>query len=149
MTFEARREYLRRIVVRYRAGTRAMKGQILGEFCSVTGYNRKYAVRLLNGEAPESLVRRPVRRQAKYSPAVVTVLSGVWQAAGYPWSVRLKALLPVWLPWARKRFKLTPAVEKQLLAISARQIDRRLSDSKARIKKRVYGRTRPGSPPPA
>src|SRR5438046_6319304 len=25
----------------------------------------------------------------------------IWEAAGYPWSLRLKALLPLWLPWAR------------------------------------------------
>jgi len=36
-------------------------------------------------------------------------------------SVRLKALLPAWMPWIRKRFKLSPAIEKQLLSISPRQ----------------------------
>src|SRR5437016_1376766 len=27
----------------------------------------------------------------------------IWEAAGYPWSVRLKALLPGWMPWIGKR----------------------------------------------
>jgi hypothetical protein len=35
---------------------------------------------------------------------VISVLAAVWEAAGYPWSVRLKALLPSWMPWIRKRW---------------------------------------------
>jgi hypothetical protein len=36
-------------------------------------------------------------------------------------------------------------VEKQLLSISARQMDRRLKNKKAHIRKRIYGRTKPGT----
>ena len=54
-----------------------------------TGYNRKYAIRLLNGLAPEQQrVRRPRGRKPRYSKAVVSVLAAVWAAAGYPWSVQ-------------------------------------------------------------
>jgi hypothetical protein len=73
------------------------------------------------------------------------VLRAVWEAANYPWSTRLRALLPLWLPWVRQRFSLTRAQEKQLLAISARQIDRRLQDHKTQLKRRLYGRTKPGT----
>jgi transposase InsO family protein len=38
-----------------------------------------------------------------------------------------------------------PPFEQQLLAISARQIDRRLQPKKTQIKKRIYGRTKPGT----
>jgi transposase InsO family protein len=73
-------------------------------------------------------------------------LEAIWRASGYPWSVRLKGLLPLWLPWARKRLRgLTPELERQLLAISPRQVDRRLARSKRRQKRRLYGRTKPGS----
>ena len=65
------------------------------------------------------------------------MLKGVWGAAGYPWSVRLKALIPLWMPWVREHFHLRPEVERQLLAISARQIDRRL---------RPYKSLRPATP---
>ena len=58
------------------------------------------------------------------------MLTAVWEAAGYPWSVRLKALLPLWMPWIRKRFRLRAEVEKELLKISPRQIDRRLKAAK-------------------
>jgi len=58
--------------------------------------------------------------------------------------VRLKALLPLWMPWIRKRFGVRPEIERQLLRISARQIDRRLRAKKAQHKRRMYGRTKPG-----
>jgi len=75
----------------------------------------------------------------------VAVLQAVWEAAGYPWSVRLKALLPLWMPWVRKRFRVSAEVERQLLGISARQMDRRLRERKRRRKRRLYGSTRPGA----
>ncbi len=72
------------------------------------------------------------------------MLTSVWEAAaGYPWSVRLKALLPAWMPWIRKRFKLSPEIEKQLLAISPRQMDRRLAAEKNQQRRRIDGRTKP------
>jgi len=76
---------------------------------------------------------------------MVEALRAIWEAAGYPWSLRLKALLPLWLPWARRRLRLRPAVEAQLLAISPRQIDRRLAPHRRLLTKRLYGRTKPGS----
>jgi hypothetical protein len=76
---------------------------------------------------------------------VISLLAAIWQAAGYPWSVRLKALLPLWLPWTAKRFHLNPALQHQLLSISPATMDRRLKTQKLRLKKNLYGRTKPGS----
>jgi hypothetical protein len=81
----------------------------------------------------------------RYGPRAISILREVWEAAGYPWSVRLKAILRRWLPWIRKRFGLALETQRQLLSISARQIDRRLGQSKRRFKRRLYGRTKPGS----
>jgi len=50
----------------------------------------------------------------------------VWEAAGYPWSVRRKAMLPAWMPWIRKRFGMGREMEREFLAISPRQMERRL-----------------------
>jgi hypothetical protein len=141
----SRWEYLRRIHPRYRSASRAEKGRILDEFCKVTGYNRKYALRVLNGPPPERRPRRRRPRRPTYGRKVVVILAAIWEAAGYPWSVRLKALIPLWLPWVRKRFSMGPTVESQLLRISARQIDRRLREHKKKAGRRLYGRTKPGS----
>jgi hypothetical protein len=118
---------------------------MLNEFCLTTGYHRKYAIRILNGPAPGKGPARPVRkRELSYGHELLSVLTSVWEAAGYPWSVRLKALLPAWMPWIRKRFKLGPEIEKQLLSISPRQMDRRLAAKKNQQRRRIYGRTKPG-----
>jgi hypothetical protein len=119
---------------------------MLDEFCLTTGYHRKYAIRLLNGPPPGK--REEVRargRKPQYSPEVVTLLVAVWEAAGYPWSVRLKAILPIWMPWIRRRYKPSAETERQLLSISARQIDRRLAGKKRQCQQRLYGQTQPGT----
>jgi hypothetical protein len=138
-------EYLKAIHPRYRQAPRAEKGRILDEFCQVTGYHRKSALRLLHGPPPG---RRPPsrrRRALTYGTRVIQVLAAISRAAGYPWSIRLQALLPLWLPWARTRFRLTPALEQQLLALSPRQMDRRLAPYKPQGQRGRYGRTKPGT----
>lgn len=145
MNAQAKGEYLQAVYPRYRQARRREKQRILDEFCHIAGYHRKYAIRLLRGPLPGPASRRPRRRAATYGPTVITALHAIWEAAGYPWSVRLKALLPLWLPWARRRLRLARRVEQQLLAISPRQIDRRLAPHKRQLKKRLYGRTKPGT----
>lgn len=142
---QARWEYLCRVWPRYREAGRVEKGRLLDEVCRVTGYHRKYALRRLNGPPAESRPPRKRLRGPSYSKAVDHALRLVWEAANYPWSVRLKALLPVWLPWLKKRLSLSPRLQSQLLRISPRQIDRRLRPYKQHAKRRLYGRTKPGS----
>ena len=45
----------------------------------------------------------------------MAVLKAVWKAADYPCSVRLKTLLPKWMPWIRPRFQLTPEEQAAFL----------------------------------
>lgn len=132
---------------RYReAADRETKGALLDEFCATTKYHRKYATALLNRSAEDAAPKRPRRRRKAYSAAAVCVIEAIWKAAGRPWSVRLKALLPLWMPWARLRLgPVAPETERQVLAISARQIDRRLAAKKRRFKRGLYGRTKPGT----
>lgn len=140
---EARREYLTRMRERYVGASRREKSRLLDEAVAMTGYHRKALIRTWRAERPAR--RRRGGRPTRYGPAVVRALTAVWTAAGYPWSVRLKALLPAWLPWARKRLALTAAVDAALRTISARQIDRVLAPRKRVIRRRQYGRTKPGT----
>jgi len=144
---KAKWEYFRAIYERYRTAGQKMKQAILNEFCVNTGYQRKYAIRLLNGPAPGKRPERASRRRRglSYGHETLSILTAVWEAAGYPWSVRLKALLPIWLPWIRKRFRMRAEIERQLLSISPRQMDRRLRTKKTQLKRRLYGRTKPGT----
>jgi len=142
---QARQEYLAQMRDRYLRASRREKGRLLTEAVTVTGYHRKAIIRAWQRPAVRR-ARGPRRgRPTRYGPAVVRALVAIWTAAGYPWSQRLQALLPTWRPWARRRLGLTPATEAGLGQISARQIDRVLAPQKRRIRRRQYGRTKPGT----
>ena len=142
---QARQEYLAQLRDRYLRAARREKGRMLTEAVTVTGYHRKAIIRAWRRPAVRP-ARGPRRgRPTRYDAAVVRALRAIWSAAGYPWSRRLKALLPTWLPWARRRLALSPATEQQVRAISARQIDRVLAPHKRTIRRRLYGRTKPGT----
>ena len=147
MKTTSRKDYLQRIYQRYRNAGGSEKRHILDEFCANCGYHRKYAIRLLNGAPPASKpVSRPRRRRkVSYGAQVISILEAVWEAADYPWSLRLKALLPQWMRWIRRRFRLTAEIEEQLLRISPRAIDYRLQSRKRVLRKRIYGNTKPGT----
>jgi hypothetical protein len=147
MARQSKREYWRSIHKRYHQATRKEKTVILEEFCKVCGYNRKYAIWLLSRPLSHGTARRRAvsRRSVTYGKATITVLAKVWEASGYLCSQRLKAALPQWLPWVKKHFEVNGQLQKDLLAISARQMDRRLLLLKRNAKRRLYGTTRPGS----
>ncbi len=146
MSGKTRWDYLKAIYLRYQKVSKPFRARILDEFCQVCDYNRKYAIRLLNGPTPQKpkTITRKGRRPA-YGAKMISALAAIWAAAGYPCSVRLKALLPLWLPWAIKRLALTVEMQKQLLAISPSTIDRRLKGKRGQLKTRLYGRTKPGT----
>ena len=146
MARQSKREYLRSIQERYRRAGRAEKSTMLEEFCKVCGYNRKYAIWLLKRPLSPAKAPRPrTKHSVTYSKAAITTLAKIWEASGYLCAQRLKSALPQWLPWAKQHFDISKELEKQLLAISARQMDRRLFSYKRTVKRRIYGTTRPGS----
>jgi len=59
MVLQSRRDYLEAIRNRYRKACRKEKSVILGEFCVVCGYNRKYAIRLSRKKPSSSSGRKP------------------------------------------------------------------------------------------
>ena len=127
---------------RYCAAQRTERGRLLDEIVAVTGLHRKHVIRALGREP---LRRRRPRRESCYGPEVVAVLAAIWTAADYPWSLRLKAMLPLWLRWAKARMVMSVACEASLLRISARSIDRLLRSKRGELRRRHYGRTKPGT----
>ena len=89
MSQKGKWEYFKAIYGRYREAGRRGKRVILDEICLNTGYHRKYAIRPLNGPPPEKVPRRTRRRRTIYSSHAISILTVVWEAAGYPWSVKL------------------------------------------------------------
>ena len=124
---QARHEYVAQRRGRYLGASRREKGRLLTEAVTVTGSHRKALIRAWR--RPKARRARGPRRgrPTRYDAAVVRTLRAIWEAAGYPWSRRLQALLPMWLPWARRRLAVSPATEAQVRAISPRQMDRLLA----------------------
>ena len=138
--------YMKTIHSRYQKADRAKKKVILDEFCQTYRCHRIHAIRLLNGPVPSA--NPPPRRngrQQRYKGYLVKVLETVWEASYYLWSARLMAALPTWMPLIRKRFPLTTAQEEQLLTVSPATIDRLLAETKLRLRRRIYGTTKPGT----
>lgn len=141
-------EYLKSIYDRYHKATRDDKSTILDEFCRTAHCHRKHAIRLLAGPKPSQnsiRVPKPRGRAFRYSPHVLQVLESIWKATGFLCAPRLKAALPDWIPAARQHLSIDEPTERMLLAISPRQIDRRLAHHKHRLKRRLYGTTKPGT----
>jgi hypothetical protein len=80
MSFRAKRELLVQVAPRYLAARHGQRSVILDEFVAVTGYERKYAIRLLLGpsRAPEPIRRA---RVGHYGAAVQQALATAWSAA--------------------------------------------------------------------
>ena len=60
MSFRGKRELLVQVAPRYSSARHGQRSAILDEFVAVTGYERKYAIRLLLGPIrPPAPIRRP------------------------------------------------------------------------------------------
>jgi len=140
---KACRQYAAQIRKRYRGADRAGRRRLLDEFVAVTGYHRKYAIALLGREpAPRA---RPPGRPGRFTAEVLEALVQIWRAADYPWSARLVVILREWMPHARVRLGLSDEVVQLLLGMSARSIDRVLHAHRTALRRRIYGRTKPGT----
>src|SRR5207249_11421705 len=114
MSGRSRREYLAVIYSRYRRAGLQEKQVILDEFCRNGGYNRKYAIRLLNGPAPHRRREPPPRRHRSpsYSKGVTAALAAAREAPSHPCAARLNASLRLWMPWLRARRRLRAAIAR-------------------------------------
>lgn len=101
MTISKRRFELELLRKRYRQATKSVRVTILGEFCANFGYNRKYAIRLLQMEPDinKSIGCKKRGPKPKYQPEkIVPILKEIWFASDQVCSKKLQALIPFWLP---------------------------------------------------
>jgi hypothetical protein len=127
----ARRELIDSVRARYRSSEPMGKRLILREFTALTGYHRKSAIRVLNGEASESDPAAP-RRPRIYDDSFCRTLVVLWEASDRVCGKRLCALLPVLVP-ALERHRhliLEPLARTKLLGVSAATIDRLLAEAR-------------------
>ncbi len=146
MVLRSRQEYLEAIFSRYRRSSRKDKAVILDEFCAICGYNRKYAIRLLRKGKAEALPRRkPGPRSIYHDERLLNALKRIWFATDQMCSKKLKAAIPLWLPFYEQEFEtLTAEIRDKLLSASPATIDRLLKPVRVFHKKGRCG-TRPGT----
>ena len=105
MSIEAKAQYLGRIYDRYQRAGRQHTSKILDEFCSVCGYHRKAALRLLNAPLEGAPRRRPGPKPIYDRARLLGPLKTIWLASEQPCGKRLKEIIPLWLRTSRKAFR--------------------------------------------
>ena len=91
-------EYVKAIYKRYQKASLKLRTAILNEFCQVCHYNRKYAIRKLNGTQPEKSPGPFKRKRGfQYGSTALSILETVWKEADYPCGLRLKAIVQDWI----------------------------------------------------
>lgn len=146
MSNSAKKEYLNEIRKRYFTATRIEKSNILDEVCTVCNYNRKYAIRLISKK--QKLHNKKKGRPRKYqSQAITLFLKDLWVLTNLACAERLKAAIPLWLPYYQfhSRNYLTEEDIRLLSEISPSTIKRLLRRLKSKYKKFGLCTTKPGS----
>ena len=124
---ESLEDYIRVTRERYarRTGKRA-RSALLDEFCENSGFERKYAIKVLNGERRTGPSGAPRGATSRYSPQDIAVFKNIWFLAGQPCGKRFAGeMLALWIAsWEKHEGPLEPGQAARLALISAAQIDR-------------------------
>jgi hypothetical protein len=97
ISWQTRKELLEAIRLRYRESWKVNKTRILDEFVALTGYHRKYGIRLLSqpcDSAAKTVQDGPIRSRRVYDEAVKEALIVMWEASDRICGKRLKAIIP-------------------------------------------------------
>ena len=150
MTPMAKKELLDKIKPRYLKADKQNKGLMLDEFCSNTGYNRNYAVQIMQAGYDYNRVKREGRkkRKLKYDSDVINVAIKIWELLEYPCGARLQPVLISTLDAMERarEINVSSEIREKLQQIKPKTLDRRLKRERE-IKKlnRSRGTTRHGS----
>lgn len=146
MSQRSKKEVLERIRARYLKASKAEKQIILDELTTTTGYNRKYAIRVLRHPRRSKGLKKAGRKR-RYTGETIQILEQLWEMGGRLCSKRLHPFLPEWIRKLEEcgEISLTQEVKAQLLSMSRSTIDRRLQPARIKEKKRGLSSTKPGT----
>jgi hypothetical protein len=139
---------------KYRSAKKKRKGQILDEYCGLTGHNRSYAARKLRS-AKETRSYKKIRRGLQktrgrkrlYGPELIEPLIKVWVVLDLACSKRCKAGMDDVLDAMIRcgEFNYPPKIASKLRAMSASTIDRLLAVQKKKVNLKGRSTTKPGT----
>ena len=160
LDMKTRKSISKTIALRYRKERKKEKSKILDEFTKITGYNRSYAIWLLNRIGKKivfykngkrivfvgediKLTRR--KRPVIYDNKVIDWLKKIWALLEYPCGKRLSGFIGEVINVLEKNgIKIEEEVKEKLKKISAATIDRKLRDYKRKLELKRKSKTKPG-----
>ncbi len=144
MSLGTRHEVVERLRRKYQTAGPGYRRNLINELCSVGGYERKYAIKVLNGNRAGPRGRRRGGSPPRYGAAELPVIAAIWKLGDYPCGKRLVAMLPLWLPaYEQRHGVLDTTLRHNLHQISAPTLDRLLAPLRFKLIKRAGG-TKPG-----
>jgi hypothetical protein len=144
MSAGSRKEVVERLRVRYGHAGRGYRKKLIDQLCEVCGYERKYAIKVLNGTRPGPRGRQQGGARPIYAEAEIGVVRRIWGWADYPCGKRLLGVLPLWLrSYERRHGVLTEDQRQKILRMSAATLDRLLAPDRAKVQP-CRGGTKPG-----
>jgi hypothetical protein len=126
-----RDEHIKRLKDRYKESSKYAKKIILNDFCLTWGIERKHAIKLFNGTKGKPGAKRG--RKASYDDRLVKHLLVLWNSMEKIHPKRMKAAMPIWLPFYRDP-EFDPNLKYQVLKMSASTIERFLIRGQKRVK---------------
>jgi hypothetical protein len=146
MNLETRKAILTNIRNQYQEASWLNKSKILDGFVAASGYDRKYAIKLLNSK--DEIKKQPQTRQSrvKYDAQVKQALVTIWYAANQICSKRLVPFIPELVSAMERHghLRLPVDVRAKLLGVSRSTVDQILSLEKERTGKSI-STTKPGN----
>ena len=145
MSQEMKENWLPKVRSRYEKRSREGKGRMIDELCEDQGYDRKYAIKLLNGSLPKPS-GQPRPGPAPQYEVIEPIVREIWWAAEQPCGKRLAPILRQWLPFYERRYGAVSGRQRKLLGkVSPATLDRLLACARAEYP--GWGRcgTKPGS----
>lgn len=147
MSLKARREMLSSIQDKYKTVNGNLKNKMLDGFIAATGYDRKYAIKLLNNKIPQSdnFIKKK-GKPAYYDKSVVKVLEMIWHASNQICSKRLVPFLPEFVSSLERygHLSISDTIRGKILSISPATFDRLLRKERIKVKNDLCT-TKPGS----
>lgn len=128
---EPRTEHIKRIRERYKNSDKRKKTMILTELCLTWNIDRKHAIKLLN--ANNLGIKNKPGRKAHYDERLTRHLIVLWDSMERICPKRMKAALPIWIPFYRDP-EFDPKLKFQILKMSASTIERFLNRGRKVIK---------------